>query len=400
MLCEPDNAMARESPADLPAILEESFRFGGLEYAEQFGEFSVGIAASMADRPRTVSGDGWRAGESFEPGSTHFVISSAASVKRQGILAGAWASGCGGYLESPGWAGSLDFEAKFAPQNAKLTSSLNTFIFGSGAAYISPEGEIALYDFLVDAQASIRIEPWSLTVRGMAGSLADPGITAGKRPLMKAGIPVFVLLPRLWQVDLLKSSLDLGFDVFTLAVRLTADEYGLKNGSLSLRCADMIGDAPIRGASSAGSSHPVIGTAFSARLARTGDTSVDAAGGIDEEIDEESTMGSETQSMPGPDARRNPDGLHLGSIGFECSVGWKGVEDGIFRNGKVQFLLSSKTDEEKPVFVLSGSIVQKFRIGNASEISVSVKCPQGSYSLDAIPQAFPLLVLECSIKGE
>lgn len=395
VLCEPEDTTERTSETDLSGILEESLRFGGMEYIERFGEFSAGIAASMADRPRTVSGDGWRAGESFEHGSTHFVISAAASVKKGGILAGTWVSGCGGYLEGPGWAASVDFEARSVSRNAKPALSLNAFLFGSNPDYTSHEGESVLYDFLADVQASIRIKPWSLTARCAAASLTDPMLKDGKRSLMRAAIPVFELYSWLWKTDLLKSSIDMELNPFKLGTRLAADEYGLENGSLSLRWTGLSASV-----ASGGAAGPAFGAAIGARFARSDDSSTDEVGATGEADGEETIMESGSQSIMGLASGQYSDRLHLGSIDFECSVGWKGAENSMIRNGKLQILISSKMDTEKSAFIIKGSIVQKFRLGNAGEVSVVIKCPKGGYSLDATPQEFPLLELEFSFGGK
>ncbi|PKL06562.1 MAG: hypothetical protein CVV53_03630 [Spirochaetae bacterium HGW-Spirochaetae-9] len=394
MLSEPKGAVESISTADLSALYEESLRFGGLEYTTQIGELTAGVAVSLADRPRSPSGDGWRAGESFEHGATHFVLSSATSVRRRGILAGLWASGCGGYLESPGWAASLGFEAKVGHKNTQPAFTLNTFLFGSSATYIAPGGESAFYDFFADAQASIRIKPWSLTTRWVAISLTNPGISAGKRPLLNSAVPVFDLLPWLWKLDIMKSSLNLGFDTFSLAARLTADEYGLSNGFLSLRCSDITGKAETGAANG-----PTIGAAINGRFTRNGGSTIETSDETDEEIGGESIIESETQSMPGISDGLNFSGLRLEAIDFELSIAWEGIEGSIFRTGKIQILIASKNmSEGAPELALSGSIAQKFRIGAAGEVSFAIKCPKGGYCLDAAAQGFPLLELEFSIE--
>jgi len=390
MLCEPGSAMERVSEVTLPVILQESFRFGGLEYTERFGEFSAGIAASLTDRPREAPGDGWRAGESFEHGSTHFVLSSAASREKGGILAGTWASVCGGYLESPGWAASLDFEAGIAPENARAALSINAFFFGSNPAYKSHEGESALYDFLADAQASIRIKPWKLAARCAIASLTDPRSGAGRRPRLKAAVPVFELYPWLWRTDLLKSSLDLVLDVFTLGARLAADEYGLENGSISLRCADLAWKV------AKGAASPTIGAAISARFARSDDSIGDAFGGTGDTEGQGVIMDSGIPSMPGQASGLYPERLHLGSIDFECGIGWKGSANSGVRNGKAQILISSKMGAEESVLIMKGSIAQKFRLCASGELSILMKCPKDGYSLDVSPHELPLLELEFS----
>lgn len=388
MLCEPDGAAVAGEKADLPAVLEESLRLAGLEYVAQYGELSAGLAASMADRPLTASGDGWKAGESSEPGSTHCVIASAARLQRRRFLAGAWASASGGYLENPGWAASLELEADIGTK-AEPALRLASSVFASSAAYLSPQGNTDPYDFSADAQASIRIKPWSLSIRCAAASLKEPPLVCGKKPLARSDAATSDLLSWLWKIDQARASFGLEFDTLALAARLNADAYGLKNGAIDLHWTGVAGASATRSPVAA-----TFGAAISARFARSGGIVEDSTGEIGEESGEETSPDSETPANSCFSSGLSLDGFRLGELDFECSIGWGGAWSGAIRNGKFQILVSLKNMDTKPTeIVLSGSLTQKFHVGSCAEASLSIKCPRGGYSLEATTLDFPLLEL-------
>jgi len=372
-------------------MFNDSFRAAGIELSRAVETLAFAFSASLADRTAEASGDGWRAGASFAPGSTFFTLASAARMALGSSQAGAWISGSAGYLENPGLAASLDWASKTPIDvlgSNPASAGMGFSVFASGNSYRTASGEVPLYDFCADAKASIKGNAWSLAARIMAGSLSDGASSSGKQALIREDLRAAEALLWLWRTDLLSIALDAGLGAFSLASRLSADACGWRSGSLALRYSQPPVD----------SRRLTFGAACKLSFSRKGvDEDEDDDATATENDDEEDFAESGGLSLREWLANGAGDGISLRSFGGECGLRWKAsVSRTWLGQGSVKIGVSAKRAESLFSFSVSGELTQKILVLGNFAVTLALKSPEGGYALDALPARFPNLTLEFS----
>ncbi len=384
-------AGAYADASNLSKLFNESFRGAGIELSRVAETLSFALSASLSDRPAEASGDGWRAGASFTPGSTFFTLASAARMALGSSRAGAWISGSAGYLENPGLAASLDWACRMPMDvlGSNLASiGMNFSVFASGKSYRTASGEVPLYDFCADAKASIKGSAWDFAARIVAGSLSEDASSGGKQALIREDLKAAEALLWLWRTDLLSIAADAGVGAFGLTARFSADAGGWRSGSLALRYSK----SPV-------DSHRLtFGAAGKLSFSRSGiaeEDDDDAA--ATENDDEEDFAESGGLSLREWLTDGSGDGIRLRSIGGECGLRWK---DSVSRTwlgqGSVKIGVSAKRAESLFSFSVSGELTQKVLVLGNLAVTLALKSPEGGYALDVLPDRFPNLTLEFS----
>ncbi len=365
-------------------MFNESFRAAGIELSKTAETLSFAFSASLADRPAEVSGDGWRAGASFTPGSTFFTLASAARMALGNSRAGAWVSGSAGYLGNPGLAASLDWAygrpiKVFGSNLASIGTSFS--VFASSRPYRTVSGEASLYDFLADAKASIKGQAWNFTARIMAGSLSEDDSSSGKQALIREDLRAVEALLWLWRTDLLSVAVDAGLGAFSLASRLSADAGGWRSGSLSLRYSQTPVD----------SHRLTFRAAGKLSFSRNG---VDEDATATENDDEEDFAESGGLSPLEWLTNSAGDSISLRSIGGECGLRWVDSASGTWLGqGSVKIGVSAKRTDSLFSFSISGELTQKILVLGNLAVTLALKSPEGGYALDALPARFPSLTM-------
>ncbi|HWR11786.1 MAG TPA: hypothetical protein VN445_08190 [Rectinemataceae bacterium] len=382
------NDMAKAS--SIAATLDRSFRSAGIEFSAGREPFSVAISASLSDKPSEASGDGWRAGTFYSPGSASFAVSSSARLRLGDFKAGAWMSGSVGYLEPPGLAASLDwaFGRKLGGGGPSSPSiSIGAFVFGSAKSYRTASGEPPLHDFLADARASFSADPWTIAARFMVGSFLEGTFPSGKRPVLGDDVSPMSELLWLWRTDLVRAAIDLGYDAIRLAARFSVDGGGPRNASL------VLSRNPVPG----GTRRLVFKAAAKASFSRSREE-----GGNDEEASDEGEDLADSEGLSFGDwLTQGLDGdLRFRSAGGECGLQWMGSRlRRWLEGGSAKIGVSVKNVDRKYSFFVSGELVQKLLLFTNWELSLAVKSPEGGYALDRMPDRLPCLKMEFVIAG-
>lgn len=87
--------------------------------------------------------------------------------------------------------------------------------------------------------------------------------------------------------------------------------------------------------------------------------------------------------------------IEAGSAGFFLDWQFKPASES---SGKASISLSLKPGEKKPIFSLSGSILQEIPILKAGKITLAAKSPEGGYALEAVKPELPDLSLSISLQ--
>lgn len=383
-----DEADVHDNASNLSRLFSESFRCAGVELSRAAENLSFAFSASLSDRPAEASGDGWRAGVSFIPGSTFFTLASAARMASGNSQAGIWISGSAGYLENPGLAASLDWSSK-TPINVlgsnPASIGVNFSVFASSQSYRTASGEVPLYDFCADAKASIKGQSWDFAARIMAGSLSEDASPCGKQALISGDLKATEALLWLWRTDLLSIAADAGFGAVGFAARFYADAGGWRSGSLTLRYSQL----PVH-------SRPLTFLAAGKlSFSRNGIAEdEDDYPATTEADDEEDIAGSGGLSLREWLTKGPVDGIRLRSVGSECGLRWK---DSVSRTwlgqGSVKIGVSAKRADSLFSFSASGELAQKILVLGNLAVTLILKSPEGGYALDALPTRFPNLTL-------
>jgi hypothetical protein len=381
-----DEADADAGAGSLSRMFDESFRGAGIELSKAVEALSIAISASMSDRPDEASGDGWRAGASFSPGSAFFTIASAARITVGNSQAGGWISGSAGYLEYPGLAASLDWDFRktidiLGPSLRSI--GLDFSVFASGRHFRTASGEVPLYDFCIDAKASIKGRAWDFAARIMAGSLPEEAGSGGKRALIRGDLAAAEKLLWLWRTDVLNIAVDAGAGAFGFAARLSSDAGGWRKASFSIRHSQPPVNSRRLTFMAAGK------LSFSRSGIAEGEDDDLAAAENDDDFPQNGGLPPQEWLIEDPG-----EGLRLRSIVGEYGLRWK---DSALRSwlgqGSAKIGVSVKKTDSLFSFSASGELAQKILVFGNLAVTLILKSPEGGYALDALPARFPSLTL-------
>ena len=383
---EAENSADQDKTRTVEEALKEAFRFGGIQIEAEGGAGSWAVSMSIADTPRKVSGDGWRPGASFSPGSTLISLAAAAAFAARDFSAGLWAAGSTGYFECPGLSialelASSDWQLLLGKASQSAVIGANALIFGSSRGFRTALGKLPIYDFFADMKASLKFSHFSIAARTVFGSLPDDQSSEGGRLWREGGIPPLKALLWLWRTDRAKAALDLGFLSFSLQALALADSGGFRSGSAALRFAQPSDQDKLFS----------INASFKAAFLRE-DVLTDEGDelGIEEEM-ENSLDSWSFESL----AAGNPT---LRSIDVEGSLKWKGTNpNGWLQRGSFGLAVSADWEDGQVAYAVSFDASQIFRISPRMELTIAIKSPEGGYSLDVPPAAFPSVSAEFSL---
>lgn len=362
--------------------IEEAFRFGGVELVFEGSSLAGAFSAAISDRPREASGDGWQAGSAFSPGSTLFTLAATGKARGDKGGAGLWVSASAGYFEEPGLAIATELTwrpvplwPRAGPRSPEFGFAL--FLCGCAGGYRVASGDLPSYDFFADLKGTLKIGQVSIGARALLCSLPEEKTPSGSRLLRDQGISGIETLLWLWRTDIAKATLELRIPTCSFSSQAMADIHGFRRGLSSFRYTPaFIGK-------------PSVATSASLKVSYSRSDAVED--GEDSEGTEEDPFSWSVDGFAGA-------GLLLRAIDVDWGLSWKGTASRAwFRQGEIGAALSIDWKDASPVFSLSFGLSQVFRLSPCAEFSVSVKSPEGGYSLEALPTSLPDFAMAVSL---
>jgi hypothetical protein len=372
--------------ADLSAVgeaLHAMFRFGGVEIAAQGLSGTIALAAGIADSPRGKSGEGWRAGSHFRPGSSSLTLATMASTSVGKLDAGAWVSASAGYFQRPGIAFAIELALGDVPlcgEKAKrpTTARASAFLCGSSQAYRTMSGDLAPYDCLADLNVAIERKMISLAIKASLYSLPEAKSSWSGRALRKLGVSPLQTLLWLWRTDLAKGALELRILASSLTAQAIADSQGFRSASIAFGYAE----------SGEKASPLSISASLKAAFSRENvDVDEDEKlGGADESELEAGTWLMDTLAA---------GALELRSIDLKCGMSWRSAGLGrVLQSGSLALGIGADWIEGEAGFSASFALSQTLRLSPRLDLLFALKSPEGGYALDVLPNVFPRLAVE------
>ena len=213
-----------------------AFRLAGFEYTGRSGAALASFSGYIAELPRVSSGGGWRPCADQKTEGTIFGLAAASEARGGAFGFGIWAAACAGYREAPGWACSAELGV---PGNLKEGGTLQKNSSLAAKTYLlmrrAPgtdlrQGKFPCMTFWPIYRRQLRFRALAVSARAAFYSLSRAkGASDATRLLRDEAKPLEKLL-WIWRNDFLKAGMDIAFSRCALAVRVSLDGAGVKEG--------------------------------------------------------------------------------------------------------------------------------------------------------------------------